>query len=64
MARSVLMEEFHLTVYAPGKLSAAEYGAIHRTLNGRRFRAALDRAVKEVVRRYPSLKKARFTLTR
>ena len=62
MANRVLME-FHLTVYAPAKLQDAEYDAIHRTLNGKRFRAALGRAVENFVRRYPSLRKARFTIS-
>ncbi len=64
MARSVLMEEFHLTVYAPQKLRVDQYRAIRRRIIGARFRATFARAIKEVVRRYPSLSVTRHTLTR
>ena len=52
MRRHVLIEEIHLTLCVPRNLREAEYRAIRRTLTGRRFRAALGRAVEEVVRRY------------
>ena len=64
MPKTILMEQFHVTVHAPGKLKATEYDAIHRTLIGRRFRAALGRAVEEVARRFPSLNKTRFSISR
>jgi len=64
MARGVLMEEFHLMVYASQKLRVDEYRGIRRTLLGERFRDALGRAIEEVVRRYPSLDRTRLTLTR
>ena len=37
---------------------------MRRTLTGARFRDRLDRAVREVLGRYPSLARVRFTLTR
>jgi len=64
MAKNVLMEEFHVTVYAPPKLKEAAYNAIRRTLTSKRFRAALGRAVEAVVRRHPSLEKTRISITR
>lgn len=64
MAKNILMEELHLTVYVPPKLTKAQYDAIRRALNGKQFRDALDQAVADLVRRYPSLNKTRFTLTR
>jgi hypothetical protein len=64
MAKNVLMEEYHVTVYAPSKLKEAAYNAIHRTLTGKRFRAALGRAVEAVVRRHPSLHHIRISITR
>jgi hypothetical protein len=59
---AILLEEFHLSWFARHGLR--EYRAIRPTLNGVRFRAALERAVREVVRRYPSLSKVRVALTR
>ncbi len=64
MANRIIVEEFHLTVHAPRKLSVVEYRKIRRTLLGVRFRDALGRAMEEVVRRYPSLDRTRLTLTR
>ena len=64
MAKSVLMDQFHLTVLVPAGLHAREAAAIRRTLDGSGFRARLGRAVRGVFRRYPSLRKARITITR
>jgi len=64
MARAVQMDQYHLTAYAPPDLAAVEYAAIRRTLDDRGFHAALRRAVRRVVRDFPSLGKVRFTLSR
>lgn len=64
MPTSILMDEFHLTVYVPRGLRAAAYRAIRPTLDDARFRAALRRASRGVVGRNPSLGKIRVTLTR
>lgn len=61
---NILMDEFHIAVSVPRGLRAAAYRAIHRTLDDTRFRAALRRAIRSVVGRYPSLCKVRVTLTR
>ena len=55
MARLLVMEEFHLTVYVPRGLPEAEYRAIRRALNSRRFRGRLGRALRAVARQYRSL---------
>jgi hypothetical protein len=57
------MEQHHVTVYAPRGLPEAEYEALHRTLNNPRFRVQLLRAVLRVVRRHPSLRKAKEMFT-
>lgn len=64
MARSVLIDELLITVHVPARLSAAEGRAVRRTLKGVRFAAALERAIQGVLRRYPSLHRARVSLSR
>ncbi len=64
MAKAILMEEFHLTVFAPSGLPETEYNAIHRALNTTRFRASLGRAAREAFRNDPALAGVRVTLTR
>jgi hypothetical protein len=64
MPKTILLEDYHLTVIAPAGLRKAEYTAMVRTLHGKRFQACLHEAVREVFRRYSSLKKARFSLDR
>lgn len=64
MSKSILMEEFHLTVFAPAGLRPEAYRAICRTLDDARFRAALRRAIHSVLGKYSSLSKVRSHLTR
>lgn len=64
MAKSILMEEFHVSVWVPRGLEKSAYAAIRRTLIAARFRAELQRAVRGVAGRRPSLRLARFVLTR
>jgi hypothetical protein len=64
MAKAILMDEIHVTLFAPRGLRGEEYDAIHRTLTDRRFRGDPRRTVGEVVRRYPSVRMIRVTVTR
>jgi hypothetical protein len=64
MARIILFDAFHLTVYAPRGLPDPAYVSIRRTLDDRRFQADLRRAVRSVFRRYPALAQARVRVTR
>ena len=64
MAKAILMDEIHVTLFAPRGLREEEYDVIHRTLTDRRFRGDLGRTVGEVVRRYPVLRIIRVTVTR
>jgi hypothetical protein len=64
MPKTILLEDYRLMVIAPAGLRQAEYTAMVRTLHGKRFQACLHEAVREVFRRYSSLKKARFSLDR
>jgi hypothetical protein len=64
MPRMILLDEFHLGLRAPKDLPDAEYQAIRRVLNDRRFQAELRRAVREVSSRHPDLARVRVTLSR
>lgn len=64
MAKVILMDEIHVSVFAPHGLHPAAYRAIRRALDRTGFRAGLRRAVRDVVRWHPSLSKVRITLAR
>ncbi len=64
MAKMVVIEEYHLTVYVPRDLPAHEEDAVRRTLNDPAFEARLLRVVRRVFRREASLARARVRLSR
>lgn len=64
MPRLTILEEFHLTVSAPARLASAELNGLLRTVRSASFQARLREAVRDVVKRYPSLRKARFGIDR
>ena len=64
MAKRLLMEEYHLTVFAARGLREPQYRAIRRALDSRRFRTELGRAVRQAFRRYPALQQVRIQLSR
>ncbi len=64
MAKPILLEQFHLTVFAPPGLPEADYDLISQAVRDPRFRADLRRAARTACRRYPALRRARVTLTR
>jgi hypothetical protein len=64
VAKGILLEEFHLTVFAPHGLPEEEYDAMHQALDDPRFRDELRRAVRGVVRRRPALAKVKVAITR
>jgi hypothetical protein len=64
MPKRILMEQFLLSMTAPAGLHKGEYDAMLRTLKRKRFLASLRNAVREVARRYPSLRKAHVALER
>jgi hypothetical protein len=63
MGKSILIEEFHVSVFVPRNLPDTECARIRRILNGRRFGTRLRRAIQGVVHRHPVLSKIRITLT-
>ncbi len=64
MPRLILLDEFHLDFFVPRELRPAEIRAIRRTLDKVRFGVNLRRAIRDLLQRYPSLRKVRVTLTR
>jgi len=58
------MDQFHLSIMVPPGLPASTYRSLRRTLDNPGFQAALQRAVREVARRYPTLYETRFTWSR
>ena len=64
MAKLILIEEFHLSLFAPRGLSEPEYDAIRQVLDEASFQADLARAVRKLMRRYPALSKVRVKISR
>jgi hypothetical protein len=64
MSRKLLLEQFHLDVYVPQGLTAAEVDAMRRTLWTTGFRARLRRAAERVFRRHRSLQRATVEVSR
>ena len=64
MAKLILMEEFHLTLFAPRELSEPEYDAIRQALDEAAFQADLARAVRKLMLSCPALSKVRVKISR
>lgn len=60
----VLMDEFHLTLFAPRKLLRAAFDAIHQTLDDLDLHARMRRSIHRLFRRYPALQKVRIRVSR
>ena len=64
MAKTVLIEEYHLTVYVPGELPPTATDAVRRVLGSRQFRDRLRRAIVGVFRQDLTLASARVMVSR
>lgn len=64
MAKTVIIEEIHLTIRAPTDLPNDEVEALRETLTGAEFMTRLRRAVRAVFREFPALAVVRLSLTR
>jgi hypothetical protein len=64
MAKSVLVEEFHVTVRMPVGLSKMKYSAAVRTLHSKRFHARLGDAVRIAFRAHSTLQSATVSISR
>lgn len=60
----LLIEEYHVTLYAPRGLLDRDYLAMRRVLNSDRFRRAVHRAVMRIVRERAPLDRVWITITR
>ena len=58
MAKDVLIDEFHISFFVSRRLSAEEARPIRAALNGRDFRRSLQTAIRELIAKSPSLRKA------
>ena len=63
MAKMILIEEFHLSLRVPAGLAPEDNQRICRTLRRRQFRAELLHAVRALMRRKPTLARARVFLS-
>jgi hypothetical protein len=64
MAKTVTLDELHLTFRIPNDLPDEEAEVIRRTLEGADFLVRLRKAVRDVIRAFPELKAVRVSLTR
>jgi hypothetical protein len=64
MAKTVVIDELHLTVRVPADLPDTDAEAARRTLAGAEFMDRLRRVVRIVIRALPELAQARVSLTR
>ena len=64
MAKSVVIDELHLTIRVPTDLPDDEAEAIRRTLEVDDFMNRLRRAVRATLRAVPELSTVRVSLTR
>jgi hypothetical protein len=63
LTKVIIIDEFHVTVLVKQGLPETEYATIHRTLNGKQFRADLGHSVRTVVSRYPALRKVKIKVS-
>lgn len=61
MARTVIIDELHLTLRVPGDLSEAETEVIRQALDGDEFATRLRRAVRAAIRSFPELAAVRVS---
>jgi 2'-5' RNA ligase len=64
MAKTVVIDELHLTVRIPANLPDAQADAVRETLAGAEFTDRLRRSIRAAVRAFPELDVVRVTLAR
>lgn len=64
MAKTVIIDELHVSVRIPANLPDDQAEAIRQTLTGDDFLARLRKAVREVIGAFPTLGAVRVSLTR
>jgi hypothetical protein len=63
VAKSAVIEEFHVTMKVPHEMDEREVRAIRRTMAAPRFRRQFQRAAHDCLRRYPTLAQVRTTVS-
>ena len=63
MARTVVIDELHVTIRVPSDLYEVRADEVHRALTGEEFMNRLRRAVRAALRAFPELAVARVSLT-
>ncbi len=64
MAKRILIDEIHLSLFIPPGLRSESLRAVRQALRNARLQTALRRAIQGVFARYAALSKVTFTLTR
>lgn len=64
MAKTVIIDELHVTLRIPSDLPDSEAEAIRQALVGDEFMTRLRRAIRAVIRSLPELAAVRVSLTR
>ena len=64
MAKTVVIDEIHVTIRVPSDLPEARADEVHRALTGEDFMTRLRGAVRAALRAFPELAVARVSLTR
>jgi hypothetical protein len=64
MVKWLKIDEFYLSVFLSQKATSASFAATRRALAGRSFQVQLRKALRGVVEQFPSLRRARLTVTR
>lgn len=64
MSLSVVIDELHVVLLVPKRLSENEARAVRRTLRRSRFSARLQGAIEQLIARFPSLSQVRITVSR
>ena len=64
MAKTVVIDEIHVTIRVPSDLPEVRADEIHRVLTGKDFMNRLRRAVRAALRVFPELQAVHLSLTR
>ncbi len=63
MPRTVLFDQLHINISAPGRLPEREVRALRRTLNQPRFRRQFLTTIRKFFQGFPALASTRISLT-
>ena len=64
MPKALLIEEFHISLLVPRRVSAKDGAAIRRTLMAAKFERRLRRTVEDVIRDFPALVAVKLAVSR